>query len=937
MSDDLNALIRDTEKILSEIPSEHTNQTRNDDLSFLGDDPETSTSPLGGSGGDSDFEIKTPIALKNDSDLRSPLVSPENEENKRESDDVDIKNYSGFSEQKTQIPNIDVALDSMTKDVSSLADIKPIEPKLSETYGSSRKRLDFDLLSPVSIPSGGAAVTGMTSTIDLSGMGASGVSRDLSGMGDRRSKHSPVCQGGSIFGREVATPFKDSFMNQPIITPSVSSPKMRSKISPISGLETPSDVSGGFSDRWAPVNRLLSQNGFAMMVEDGIHNESETVCLAFQEVLKQFAARGKMVQEMIASSESIQEVQDTAKENRRSSEEQVYKQKIKLKEAQNRLQLSSESFAQTERRLKESLRESDARLGRVKRKYAQAKHTIRAREKETERAQQKVHALVAKEERRRSQADLIFKQLKQRAPRKTSSKDSDCLEIVTVFEAQRRHMQKEIDFLRKEVVELNARLCDSANLSEVDPSESEKKKKKKEVNCFGDVLGHSEAAGKKNDLAERKLGEMLKKSLRNLQDATDRIKVMEDERANLMLELESRPTVRDWKGSQQQIYRLKRQLNVQQSRSAMLRGSKSADTRALIRYDRDVSALGLRRLDALPAEVVTELLRDVCRELRVGGAELVMPAIKKLEAIVDAVPAMEKFISKVCSLLFPPDISSEKEPPSHKKLIAEAIPKLEKWAEEREKLASLSKLRSSVIKSLTNRPLQPKLDIAEEAGEKIRTKTVKKLNNSEIVEQIEELVKSEDYLTHAKEVFQHAKDDMKSHPSALPSRVVSHFQHLFGVRALEGVFPKMNELFLFVGEAENFLRALRSALDLDTSASISACFASLQSILNERRPNSLKLQPQPLDSRASAHSVTDGDLVARLARVFGSPERSDEVVKMCERIVDRCAMFDSVFPRLDSLVCELRAALRVDKLGDILPAVRALVETHPNTPSGEAE
>eukprot|EP01083_Nonionella_stella_P292359 994359_1 len=87
----------------------------------------------------------------------------------------------------------------------------------------------------------------------------------------------------------------------------------------------------------------------------------------------------------------------------------------------------------------------------------------------------------------------------------------------------------------------------------------------------------------------------------------------------------------------------------------MLTYSKSADTRALIRYDRDVSALGLHRLYLLPAEVVTDLLWDVCRDLRVGGAELVMIAIKKLDAIVGAVPTMEKFSTYASRLSFGSD------------------------------------------------------------------------------------------------------------------------------------------------------------------------------------------------------------------------------------------------------------------------------------------
>ena len=35
-------------------------------------------------------------------------------------------------------------------------------------------------------------------------------------------------------------------------------------------------------------------------------------------------------------------------------------------------------------------------------------------------------------------------------------------------------------------------------------------------------------------------------------------------------------------------------------------------------------------------------------------------------------------------------------------------------------------------------------------------------------------------------------------PSDLLSKIVAHFERLFGVRGTQGVLPKMNELYLFV-------------------------------------------------------------------------------------------------------------------------------------------
>ncbi|XP_042339299.1 centrosomal protein of 70 kDa-like, partial [Plectropomus leopardus] len=44
--------------------------------------------------------------------------------------------------------------------------------------------------------------------------------------------------------------------------------------------------------------------------------------------------------------------------------------------------------------------------------------------------------------------------------------------------------------------------------------------------------------------------------------------------------------------------------------------------------------------------------------------------------------------------------------------------------------------------------------------------------------------------------------------------MVSHFQKLFDVTSLSGVFPRMNEVYMRLGEMTNAMRNLRDVLDL---------------------------------------------------------------------------------------------------------------------------
>lgn len=48
--------------------------------------------------------------------------------------------------------------------------------------------------------------------------------------------------------------------------------------------------------------------------------------------------------------------------------------------------------------------------------------------------------------------------------------------------------------------------------------------------------------------------------------------------------------------------------------------------------------------------------------------------------------------------------------------------------------------------------------------------------------------------------------------------MVSHFQKLFDVSSLSGVYPRMNEVYSRLGEMTNTMRNLRDVLDLGNSS-----------------------------------------------------------------------------------------------------------------------
>src|SRR4051812_25213560 len=66
------------------------------------------------------------------------------------------------------------------------------------------------------------------------------------------------------------------------------------------------------------------------------------------------------------------------------------------------------------------------------------------------------------------------------------------------------------------------------------------------------------------------------------------------------------------------------------------------------------------------------------------------------------------------------------------------------------------------------------------------------------------------------------------HASTDSERIIAHLQQLFDIPHRLGIFPKLNELFLFVSETRPAIQAMRSLLKLDGRATIHTCIKALK-------------------------------------------------------------------------------------------------------------
>ncbi|XP_032880488.1 centrosomal protein of 70 kDa isoform X1 [Amblyraja radiata] len=124
--------------------------------------------------------------------------------------------------------------------------------------------------------------------------------------------------------------------------------------------------------------------------------------------------------------------------------------------------------------------------------------------------------------------------------------------------------------------------------------------------------------------------------------------------------------------------------------------------------------------------------------------------------------------------------------------------------------------------------------------------------------------------------------------------IVSHFQKLFDVSSLSGVYPRMNEVYSKLGELNNAMRNLREILGFDESTSVNM-------VVNT------------VGKRCS--SITT-ETCSQVHQLLGT-EDIDSIIN----IVEEHAEF---FPAFYTLFQDLLQILEVDSIDHVLPAVHAI-------------
>lgn len=386
----------------------------------------------------------------------------------------------------------------------------------------------------------------------------------------------------------------------------------------------------------------------------------------------------------------------------------MYRQE-KLKQGKDEADEQSKKLKQSCLKLQQQLKVSE--------------HRVKAKEVLVDRIQQKLQQQVDKENLSKTRGHQVFRQIQQRDVKKTNPRDSQSLEYISVFETQREQMQDEIDHLKNQVTALNAELRDKENYIarksstsvrrematwvdgdaeyEENPVIGRRKRSQVPSSVVSDdmMLERLEAARREQEQAAAKLrrreAAMIKKVSMIEQElliAHETIAELKEENANLTLEAESRPSIRDYRLCQRRIHQLERQ--VSESKLALEEATdlnelrKYMGTKELIERDRLNHRLHLNRLNTLPRETTLEIVKEVCRVLNLTDITLITPSLEKLCRVVAAVPRMERFIRDVCGFVFL-NVDDANEDSKSGFELEQVLSTLQQWIAERRKLHAL--------------------------------------------------------------------------------------------------------------------------------------------------------------------------------------------------------------------------------------------------------
>ncbi|XP_066179206.1 centrosomal protein of 70 kDa isoform X2 [Sylvia atricapilla] len=144
------------------------------------------------------------------------------------------------------------------------------------------------------------------------------------------------------------------------------------------------------------------------------------------------------------------------------------------------------------------------------------------------------------------------------------------------------------------------------------------------------------------------------------------------------------------------------------------------------------------------------------------------------------------------------------------------------------------------------------------------------------------------------EELEHKEKNSQTQSLQTLSAIVSHFQKLFDVNSLNGVYPRMNEVYTKLGEMTNAMRNLHELLQLDSSAPPTVV----------------------VDTVGKLCDIINKNVTEQVQQLLGTQD--------IHSIINKLEEHECFFPPFQALIQDLLCLLEISNVDDILPAVQNL-------------
>jgi len=276
-------------------------------------------------------------------------------------------------------------------------------------------------------------------------------------------------------------------------------------------------------------------------------------------------------------------------------------------------------------------------------------------------------------------------------------------------------------------------------------------------------------------------------------------------------------------------------------------------------------------------ETTRKYLKLFCDHLAVDDLKEVIPALRQMGEKNVNHQKMKKFIQEVTAITCGPDLPSyltpgNKRENASRRSYGTCIHSLKLWADELRTLRSLYQSINTLVSTVM--PSQKILPLSDD------------LTTSDLINFVDSI--SHD---NSKEL---GLDTTGADVKTLRD-MVRHFQQLFDCPNMQGVYPRMNEVFSKLEESKNTINTFKDLLGLNlTSTSTRTLIGAFEAVCREFNNRTYDQLKQLISS--------------------------DDLLNITEKV----RIHDEFFPEFEAMAEEVMQVLDVDSLDRVVPAVRTL-------------